>query len=52
MLSGVGVARDGLIPMVLDIQKRTGAEAFNGVFIYGGMPYEIAENSVGCSPPR
>ena len=31
---------------VLDIQKRTGAEAFNGVFSYGGMPYEIAENSV------
>jgi alkanesulfonate monooxygenase SsuD/methylene tetrahydromethanopterin reductase-like flavin-dependent oxidoreductase (luciferase family) len=31
---------------VLDIQKRTGAEAFNGVFSYGGMPYEIAENSL------
>ncbi len=31
---------------VLDIQKRTGAEAFNGVFSYGGMPYEIAESSL------
>jgi len=31
---------------ILDIQKRTGAEAFNGVFSYGGMPYDIAEHSM------
>jgi len=31
---------------ILDIQKRTGAEAFNGVFSYGGMPYDLAEASV------
>src|SRR5207244_235588 len=31
---------------VLDIQKRTGAEAFNGVFSYGGMPYDLAESSL------
>src|SRR6266516_681827 len=31
---------------ILDIQKRTAAEAFNGVFSYGGMPYEIAESSL------
>ena len=31
---------------ILDIQKRTGAEAFNGVFSYGGMPYDLAESSV------
>jgi alkanesulfonate monooxygenase SsuD/methylene tetrahydromethanopterin reductase-like flavin-dependent oxidoreductase (luciferase family) len=31
---------------ILDIQKRTGAEAFNGVFSYGGMPYDVAESSV------
>ena len=30
---------------ILDIQKRTGAEAFNGVFSYGGMPYDIAEHN-------
>ena len=28
---------------ILDIQKRTGAEAFTGVFSYAGMPYDIAE---------
>jgi alkanesulfonate monooxygenase SsuD/methylene tetrahydromethanopterin reductase-like flavin-dependent oxidoreductase (luciferase family) len=31
---------------VLDIQRRTGAEAFNGVFSYGGMPYDLAEASL------
>jgi alkanesulfonate monooxygenase SsuD/methylene tetrahydromethanopterin reductase-like flavin-dependent oxidoreductase (luciferase family) len=31
---------------ILTIQKRTGAEAFTGVFSYAGMPYDIAENSV------
>jgi len=31
---------------IVDIQKRTGAEAFNGVFSYGGMPYDLAEASV------
>jgi alkanesulfonate monooxygenase SsuD/methylene tetrahydromethanopterin reductase-like flavin-dependent oxidoreductase (luciferase family) len=31
---------------ILDIQKRTGAEAFNGVFSYGAMPYDLAEASV------
>jgi len=31
---------------ILDIQKRTGAEAFNGVFSYGGMPYDLAESSI------
>ncbi len=30
---------------ILDIQKRTGAEAYNGVFSYGGMPYDVAEAS-------
>ena len=28
---------------IIDIQKRTGAEAFTGVFSYAGMPYDIAE---------
>ena len=28
---------------ILDIQKRTGAEAYTGVFSYAGMPYDIAE---------
>jgi alkanesulfonate monooxygenase SsuD/methylene tetrahydromethanopterin reductase-like flavin-dependent oxidoreductase (luciferase family) len=31
---------------ILDIQRRTGAEAFNGVFSYGGMPYDMAEASL------
>ncbi len=31
---------------ILDIQRRTGAEAFNGVFSYGAMPYDIAEHSL------
>jgi alkanesulfonate monooxygenase SsuD/methylene tetrahydromethanopterin reductase-like flavin-dependent oxidoreductase (luciferase family) len=31
---------------ILDIQKRTGAEAFNAVLSYGGMPYDLAEASV------
>ena len=26
--------------------ERTGGEAFTGVFSYGGMPYEIAEESL------
>ena len=28
---------------VVEIQERTGAEAFNGVFSYAGMPYDLAE---------
>lgn len=31
---------------VLDIQRKTGAEAYVGVFSYGGMPYETAEASL------
>jgi alkanesulfonate monooxygenase SsuD/methylene tetrahydromethanopterin reductase-like flavin-dependent oxidoreductase (luciferase family) len=28
---------------ILDIQRRTGAEAYSAVFSYAGMPYDIAE---------
>jgi alkanesulfonate monooxygenase SsuD/methylene tetrahydromethanopterin reductase-like flavin-dependent oxidoreductase (luciferase family) len=28
---------------ILDIQRRTGAEAFSAVFSYAGMPYDVAE---------
>jgi hypothetical protein len=28
---------------ILDIQRRTGAEAFTGIFSYGGMPYDVVE---------
>src|SRR5205085_9588999 len=31
---------------ILDIQRRTGAEAFTGIFSYGGMPYDIAEANI------
>ena len=31
---------------IVDIQERTGAEAFTGVFSYGGMPYDLAEASL------
>jgi alkanesulfonate monooxygenase SsuD/methylene tetrahydromethanopterin reductase-like flavin-dependent oxidoreductase (luciferase family) len=31
---------------ILDVQKRTGAEAYTGVFSYAGMPYDIAEASM------
>jgi alkanesulfonate monooxygenase SsuD/methylene tetrahydromethanopterin reductase-like flavin-dependent oxidoreductase (luciferase family) len=31
---------------ILDIQRRTGSEYFNGVFSYGAMPYDIAEHSM------
>jgi alkanesulfonate monooxygenase SsuD/methylene tetrahydromethanopterin reductase-like flavin-dependent oxidoreductase (luciferase family) len=31
---------------ILDIQKRTGAEAYSGVFSYAGMPYDIAEHNM------
>jgi alkanesulfonate monooxygenase SsuD/methylene tetrahydromethanopterin reductase-like flavin-dependent oxidoreductase (luciferase family) len=31
---------------ILDIQKRTGAEAFNAVFSYGAMPYDLVEASM------
>ncbi len=31
---------------ILDIQRRTGAEAYTGVFSYAGMPYDIAEASM------
>nr|ADH04656.1 TugE [Chondromyces crocatus] len=34
---------DQCLDKILDIQKRTGAEAFAGVFSYAGMPYDIAE---------
>jgi len=30
---------------ILDIQRRTGAEAYTAVFSYAGMPYDIAEAS-------
>lgn len=28
---------------IVDIQHRTGAEAFAGIFSYGAMPYDLAE---------
>ncbi len=28
---------------ILDVQRRTGAEAYTGVFSYAGMPFDIAE---------
>jgi hypothetical protein len=28
---------------IIDVQRRTGAEAFTGVFSYAGMPYDVAE---------
>jgi len=31
---------------ILDIQRRTGAEAYNGIFSYGGMPFDLAEANV------
>jgi len=31
---------------ILDVQRRTGAEAFTGVFSYAGMPYDLAEASL------
>ena len=31
---------------ILDIQKRTGAEAFNAVFSYGAMPYDLVDSSM------
>jgi alkanesulfonate monooxygenase SsuD/methylene tetrahydromethanopterin reductase-like flavin-dependent oxidoreductase (luciferase family) len=31
---------------ILDIQRRTGAEAYTAVFSYSGMPYDIAEASM------
>ncbi len=31
---------------ILDIQRRTGAEAFNAVFSYGAMPYDHVESSI------
>jgi len=31
---------------ILDIQSRTAAEAFTGIFSYGGMPYDLAESSL------
>jgi alkanesulfonate monooxygenase SsuD/methylene tetrahydromethanopterin reductase-like flavin-dependent oxidoreductase (luciferase family) len=31
---------------IINTQRRTGAEAFVGVFSYGGMPYDIAEHSM------
>jgi len=31
---------------IVDTIERTGGEAFSGVFSYGGMPYEIAEESL------
>jgi hypothetical protein len=31
---------------VMDIQRRTGAEAYTGIFSYGGMPYDLAEASL------
>jgi alkanesulfonate monooxygenase SsuD/methylene tetrahydromethanopterin reductase-like flavin-dependent oxidoreductase (luciferase family) len=31
---------------ILEIQRRTGSEAFISVLSYGGMPYDIAESSI------
>ena len=31
---------------IIEIQRRTGAEAYTGVFSYAGMPYEEAEASM------
>ena len=31
---------------ILDIQKRTGAEAFNAIFSYGAMPYDLVDSSM------
>ena len=31
---------------IVNTQQKTGAEAFVGVFSYGGMPYDIAEHSM------
>jgi alkanesulfonate monooxygenase SsuD/methylene tetrahydromethanopterin reductase-like flavin-dependent oxidoreductase (luciferase family) len=31
---------------ILEIQRRTGAEAYTGVFSYAGMPYDIAESNL------
>ncbi len=31
---------------ILEIQRKTGAEAFTGVFSYGAMPYDLAESSM------
>jgi alkanesulfonate monooxygenase SsuD/methylene tetrahydromethanopterin reductase-like flavin-dependent oxidoreductase (luciferase family) len=31
---------------ILDVQRRTGAEAFTGIFSFGGMPYDMAEANV------
>jgi alkanesulfonate monooxygenase SsuD/methylene tetrahydromethanopterin reductase-like flavin-dependent oxidoreductase (luciferase family) len=31
---------------IIDTQRRTGSEAFVGVFSYGGMPYDVAEHSL------
>ena len=31
---------------IVEIQNKTGAEAFTGVFSYGAMPYDLAESSL------
>jgi len=31
---------------ILDVHKRTQSQAFNGVFSYGAMPYDLAEGSL------
>ena len=31
---------------ILDVQRRTGAEAYTGIFSYAGMPYDMAEASM------
>jgi alkanesulfonate monooxygenase SsuD/methylene tetrahydromethanopterin reductase-like flavin-dependent oxidoreductase (luciferase family) len=31
---------------ILDIRSKVGCDAFNGVFSYGGMPYEEAERNL------
>ena len=31
---------------IIDVQQRTGAEAFTGVFSYAGMPYDMAESNM------
>jgi hypothetical protein len=31
---------------IVDVQRRTRAHAFTGVFSYGAMPYDLAEGSL------
>jgi len=42
---GMGVIFEQCFEKIVDTIERTGAESFSGVFSFGGMPYEIAEES-------